>query len=405
MGARRQSGVRAASESTLEIDFYYQGVRCRERLKLAPTPRNRQYAERLLGQVKLEIERGTFDYSAHFPNSRRAKTLARDARGLDLIETRLEQWYEGKKRELEHSTLDCYRRYIYNVLIPHCGRTPLRDFDKAAGRALIASFGPETSAKRINNVLGPLRGTFADAVDEGTLATNPLDGLKVKRRARIATADDIDPFTPPEIRAILQAASEPQLRNYCQFNLGTGLRTSEMIGLAWGDVDFVAGTVRVRRAVVMGKVKAPKTDAGARVVALSPPALDALRAQKAHTFLTGDRVFHNPGTGEAWRSDRAVRVRFKTLLQRAGVRYRYPYQMRHTFASIALSAGENVMWVSKQMGHRDTVITLKTYSRWIPSVVPDAGAKLAAALSAPVSTAQQNADQNADQPMPIHDHP
>ncbi len=180
--------------------------------------------------------------------------------------------------------------------------------------------------------------------------------------------------------------------------MATGLRTSEMIGLSWGDVDFVAGTIRIRRAVVMGKLKAPKTDAGIRTVHLTPQALTALKAQKPLTFVAGGRVFHNPGTGEPWASDRAVRVRFKTLLQRAGVRYRYPYQMRHTFASIALIAVENVMWVLKQMGHRDWFITARIYSRWIPSVVPDAGAKLAAALSA-------NADQKVDQIMPIHAQP
>lgn len=46
-------------------------------------------------------------------------------------------------------------------------------------------------------------------------------------------------------------------------------------------------------------------------------------------------------------------------LRKAGVRYRYPYQMRHTFASQALSAGENAMWVARQMGHRDWTITAK----------------------------------------------
>lgn len=397
MGTGRQGGVRTASESTIEIDFYYRGARCRERLKLAPTPRNKQYAERLLGQVKLEIEKGTFDYHAHFPGSKRALALTKDAKSLETIEAALERWYEGKKRELEHSTLDCYRRYIYNVLVPQCGRTPLRDFDKAAGRALVASFG-DVSAKRINNVLGPLRGVFDDAVHDGILTTNPLDGLRVRRRGRIAKKDDVDPFTPVEIQAILAAAAKsPQVRNYCQFNLATGLRTSEMIGLEWGDVDFVAGTVRVRQAVVMGKLKAPKTDAGARVVRLAAPALAALQAQKEHTYLVDGRVFYNPITGQPWSSDRAVRVHFRPILKRAGVRYRYPYQMRHTFASIALSAGENVMWVSKQMGHSDWTITARIYSRWIPSVVPDAGAKMEAAWLG-------NADQKADQTMPNHAH-
>lgn len=396
MGAGPAGGVRAASKSSLEIDFYYRGVRCRERLKLADTPRNRKYAERLLGQIKIEIEKGTFDYLAHFPDSNRAKLLARNPASLELIETALERWYERKKRELEHSTLDCYRRYIWNVLIPRCGRTPLRSFDKAAGKALVASFGEELSAKRINNVLGPLRGMFADLVDEGTLAVNPMDGLKVKRRAKVVERDPIDPFTPEELQAIFKASPYAQVRNYCQFNTLSGLRTSEMIALRWDDIDFVTGTARIRRAIVMGQLKAPKTEAGARLVELPAPAIASLVAQKEHTFLAGGAVFHNPRTNQPWKSDREFRAFFfKPLLKRAGVRYRYPYQMRHTFASIALSAGENVMWVSKQLGHKNWYVTAKRYARWIKSVVPDAGRRLTAAWSG-------NADQNADQPMPIH---
>ncbi|EVT73912.1 hypothetical protein X548_06685 [Stenotrophomonas maltophilia 5BA-I-2] len=87
-------------------------------------------------------------------------------------------------------------------------------------------------------------------------------------------------------------------------------------------------------------------------------------------------------------SDQSIRAgEWQRALRKAGVRYRYPYQMRHTFASQALSAGENVMWVARQMGHGDWTITAKKYGRWIPSMVPDAGAKAAAVwnpLTAPL---------------------
>ena len=69
-------------------------------------------------------------------------------------------------------------------------------------------------------------------------------------------------------------------------------------------------------------------------------------------------------------------------LKRAGVRYRNPYQTRHTFASMMLMAGEHVMWVAKQMGHTDWSLTAKRYSRWISSDMPDAGKKAEAAWSA-----------------------
>src|SRR5262245_64719659 len=68
-------------------------------------------------------------------------------------------------------------------------------------------------------------------------------------------------------------------------------------------------------------------------------------------------------------------------LRRAGVRYRKPYQTRHTYASMALMAGESPMWVAKQMGHTDWSLTAKRYARWIPSDMPDAGKKMTAAWS------------------------
>lgn len=62
-------------------------------------------------------------------------------------------------------------------------------------------------------------------------------------------------------------------------------------------------------------------------------------------------------------------------LRKAGVRYRNPYQTRHTYASMMLMAGEHVMWVAKQMGHTNWSLTAERYSRWITSDMPDAGQK------------------------------
>jgi integrase len=111
-----------------------------------------------------------------------------------------------------------------------------------------------------------------------------------------------------------------------------------------------------------------KTDAGRREVKLLPPALQALSAQKAFTFFKGAEIFQNPRTGEQWTGDKCIRqAMWAPALRRAGVRYRKPYQTRHTYASMMLMAGEHVMWVAKQMGHTDWSLTAKRYSRWITS--------------------------------------
>jgi integrase len=63
---------------------------------------------------------------------------------------------------------------------------------------------------------------------------------------------------------------------------------------------------------------------------------------------------------------------------RAGIRYRRPYQTRHTYASMMLTAGESPVWLASQMGHCDLSMIGRIYARWIDGVLPDAGSKAVA---------------------------
>lgn len=63
------------------------------------------------------------------------------------------------------------------------------------------------------------------------------------------------------------------------------------------------------------------------------------------------------------------------LLKRAGLRYRNPYQTRHSYASILLTAGEDSAWISTQMGHADLGIIFRVYAKWIKSKGDKAGEK------------------------------
>jgi integrase len=382
----KRNGVRKLSESSIGVSFNFMGVRCRERLKLLPTPAHMKYAKDLLGQIRVEIARGTFDYAKHFPSSARADLFARLPGQVLTMGPALEQWLKDKGPEVEHSTMTSYRRIVNNVLIPFCGDDRLTDFNRVRAKALIASLG-NVSAKRINNVLGPLRGLLQEALEDGLIETNPLETIKIRRKRKIAEEgdgsdgddDSIDPFTPEEVAAILAAAKDPQFRNFYQFNFATGMRMSEVFGLWWRRCDFIQHQARVMQAQVEGQMKSTKTKAGKRDVILLPSAMAALQAQRSHTQLAGREVFQCPLTGEPWLDDQQLRKGFWIpTLKRAGVRYRAPKQMRHTFASQALSAGENVMWVAAQLGHKNWYVTAKNYARWIRSIVPEAGLKLAA---------------------------
>lgn len=195
--------------------------------------------------------------------------------------------------------------------------------------------------------------------------------------------EDPDPFTPEERNALLAACDHPQLRNLFQFAFWSGLRTGELIALEWGDIDWHRNLVRVCRASVRKQVKAPKTKAGIRDVLLLAPALEALQSQRAFTELKSARVFENPRTGTPWETDGQIRkTAWQRIIKRARVRYRYPYQTRHTYASTLLSTGENPMWVASQMGHADWGMIRERYGRWIPAVDAQAGGKISALIAA-----------------------
>ncbi len=207
----------------------------------------------------------------------------------------------------------------------------------------------------------------------GLIETNPLHSWTYFKADSLKETDDVDPFSREEQERIL-ANLQGQERNLAQFAFWTGLHTSELVALNWSDIDFLNREIRVTKALTQAakKPEATKTRKGRRIVKLLEPALIAVTQQKKYTFLNYAEVFQNPRTKKRWSGDQPIRkTMWKPAVNRAGVRYRRPYQTRHTYASMLLSADEYVMWVAKQMGHRDWIMTARIYSRWMPSANPD----------------------------------
>jgi len=210
-----------------------------------------------------------------------------------------------------------------------------------------------------------------DAHSDGLIDQNPMDRIhNYKVRTR-----EPEPFTFDERKKILDALPE-QVRNLVRFAFYTGLRTGELIALRWSDIDFENSVVRVRRSISRQEESTTKTLAGERDVTLFEPAIEALNDQKKFTLKLNGRVFHNPFTGKQWSNDGAIWKYWKTAFGKIDVKYREPYQTRHTYASAMLSAGEHPSWIAKQMGHADPSVLFKRYGRWMPEMYPNAGDKI-----------------------------
>lgn len=373
---RKYVGVTPKSETSIEISFQYHGQRCREFLKLEPTPTNLRRASLFRHEILAEIENGTFNYERVFPKSNNLKKINQiaDPHTGQSIAQYLKYWLFKKEPTLKRSTYVNYRKIINNQIVPNLGHIPINRLKRKDVSDWVSQM--DVSNKRIANIVSPLRAALTDAVQDDLIESNPLLewGYKKQEAPKEST---IDPFTLDEQQAILEQLVG-QGRNLIHFAFWTGLRTSELIALEWRDVDWDKKVIYISRAKTSHSdtPEAPKTKSGVRIVKLLPPAIRALEDQAKYTEFDGGVVFYNPNTNKPWVGDKAIRVGlWQPALKKAGVRYRYPYQARHTYASMMLSAGETLAWVSNQMGHSTILMTAQAYARWIPDSSPDAGMK------------------------------
>jgi len=360
-----------ARKNSIQIDFYYRSVRCRETIPMQPTKANLRYADNLLATIKHEIAINAFEYRRYFPNSKShsAMIFGNPLAGNLTVEMALRSYFESRQRDWKKSTRQTNLQIIESHLIPAFRDVRLVDLNVGMIRKWIS--GLSCGTKRINNILIPLRGMLKDVHADGLVEQNPMDRIhNYKVRTR-----EPKPFTSDERKKILDALPD-QVRNFFRFAFYTGLRTGELIALRWSDIDFDNLVVRVRRSISRQEESTTKTAAGERDVVLFEPAIEALNDQKKFTFKLDDRVFHNPFTGKQWSNDGAVWKSWKTAFEKIDVPYRQPYQTRHTYASSLLSSGEHPSWIAKQMGHTDPSVLFKRYGRWMPEMYPNAGDKI-----------------------------
>lgn len=353
MGGIGSNGVEVRKAS-IRIKFTFEGVRHGQTVMLngepmKPTAPNVRYAHRLAAEIKQKITHGTFSMAESFPAS--------DSGGTLTVGSHLDIWLATQR--IEDSTKEGYKsviRFWKSVI----GTKPLRSL-KHSHILLALAERPDLSGKTINNRMSVLREALALAVHDNILTVNPATAIASSTWQRVP----IDPFTSAEVERILAAISDPQVRNYITFKFFTGLRPGESFGLRWSNVDLASGHVVISESVVGGKEKSTTKTKRVRTVLLNSRALEALRSQKAHTFLEGGHVFHDPRDNKRWGGEPKFRWYWVPLLKRLGIRHRPPYNTRHTYATMMLMAGMKSAFCAGQMGH-SVIIFHSTYAKWIP---------------------------------------
>lgn len=354
---RSGSGVDVRARS-IRVTFTLAGQQQRQTLYLngepmPPTPANIRYAERLASEIREKIRLGLFSMAEYFPASG-------DTAQVVTVSEQLDTWLDAQRIETSTKAGYSSASRFWEATLKDTAVRALKHSDIL--KALASR--PDLSGKTVNNYVSVLREAMELAVRDGLLQSNPVADVPRAKHQK----DPPDPFSAEETARIVAAAAARypgQVHNLVEFWIWTGLRTSEVFGLSWENVDLASGTLLVAEAVVRGEHKSNTKTNTARTVKLNSRALAALQRQRQHTLMAGGRVFQDPRYGTPWVDERAFRRSFWTpLLKHLSIRYRRPYNMRHTYATAMLMANMTPAFCAKQLGH-SVEMFLRTYAKWI----------------------------------------
>jgi integrase len=161
------------------------------------------------------------------------------------------------------------------------------------------------------------------------------------------------------------------------FALFTGCRAGEILGAAWKYIDWDSGEFNVRRAFREGHFQEPKTRTSYRSIALPAFLLKELRAWRlACPKSPHDLIFPNLD-GRPMSYSNLITRGFHPARKRACIRKIRFHDLRHTFASLMISNGEDIVSVSRLMGHANASFTFNVYCHMLPRKRDPIGDRLA----------------------------
>ena len=176
---------------------------------------------------------------------------------------------------------------------------------------------------------------------------------------------DIYPLSMDEVNLFLKHIRH-DFRNYFKVRFFSGMRSGEVTGLRWEHVDFDRKQILVRETIVRGRVEYTKNDGSYREIDMTAPLYDALKLQQQVTGKQ-DYVFCNRSGSYLDNRNVCNRVWYP-MLDYLGLKRRRLYETRHTAATLWMAAGENPEWIARQLGHVNTEMLFKVYSRYVPNL-------------------------------------
>lgn len=337
-------------DGKLWITFYHQSVRYRRSLDLVDTKANRKIAEQhIIPEIVYKLNQGMFFEKTE--EKPKAITLH------SFMPTSFEI-HKHERRELTQKKYDqCYHQHIK----PQFGNRVIDQIKPSELAKWQNKLLEDRSGKTVKSIRTVFQKILEDAMMDEIIAINPFTRVKAPRLDQVR---EKKPFSKEEIFTIINTVPE-SIRCFFAIGFFTGMRTGEIIGLKWGDVNWDEKTIHIQRSRRQGVETPPKTKSSIREVEIIDVLMPYLLKHRLLVSEDSVYIFETFLNQPYTTCDKISFSYWKPALKKAGIPYRNLYQMRHTFASLMIANGEDVLWVSNMLGHKDSSMTLEIYARYV----------------------------------------
>ena len=316
----------------------------------------------------------------------------------------IDLWYRNYSRNtIQERTRSGYENRIYNHIIPEIGDIPLYKLSqndlqefymrlKLGGRLQYTEqCGKGVSDRTVRACHASCRMALEKAVNEGLIPVNPAIGCKLPPKK----AREMQVLTHEEMQRFLIQARHDGYYEIFMLDLATGLRSGELIGLKWDDLNADTGELHIERQIYYEgselKVTTPKPKASIRTIILPQSVVNVLVEYRKTLPDNTVWMFPSPVRKGFPRNPRAVYKKMQLVLDRAECKRVRFHDLRHTFATMALEHGMDVKTLSVIIGHNSAKTTLDVYSH----ITTDMRKKAAQAIDKGIGQSETGIDESA----------
>ncbi len=329
----------------LWVRFSLNGENIRKPLNLEDTKANRKLANtQLIPQMVLKAHSGEFFENTTVPTVKQMIDISMDM----------------NSNNRKFLTSKAYQLVFDKHIIPYFGNKKINNI-KASDLSLWQNkLLDRFSSKYVANIRIIFNGVFEDALRDEIIQKNPLSLVKSPNQQSLK---EINPLSKDEIFKILDNTPD-KIKAFFAIGFFTGMRTGEITALKWDDIDFINKTISVRATRNKGIETTPKTKSSIRDIeildVLLPYLEDHLKYKSDSAY-----VFTNKYNEPYYSANKISTAYWEKVLKNLDIKHRTLYQMRHTFASLMISSGEDILWVASMLGHKNANITLQVYAKYL----------------------------------------